>query len=143
MSKVIAPALCALVLAACSPKSADTAAPAEPTPAPRAAVEQPVVQAAATRASLTRITDPSTVCMVNDQHMGTAQIPVQVEGKTYYGCCQMCEARLNQDAQVRLGRDPVTKRSVDKASAVLAKDASGKILYFESEDTFGSYVAQR
>jgi YHS domain-containing protein len=90
--------------------------------------------------ALTRVSDPSTVCMVNDQFMGTAQIPVQVDGKTYYGCCKMCEARLNKEQAARIGKDPVSQREVDKASAIIGKDATGKVLYFESEETFLAYA---
>jgi hypothetical protein len=31
--------------------------------------------------------NPDVVCMTNDRILWTPQIPVQVEGKTYYGCC--------------------------------------------------------
>ena len=48
------------------------------------------------------------VCMVNDALFEKDQIPVEVEGKTYYGCCQMCKARLAQDAAIRSAVDPVT-----------------------------------
>ena len=34
----------------------------------------------------------SQVCFINDRYMGKPQIPVSVEGKTYYGCCQGCAA---------------------------------------------------
>ena len=106
--------------------------PASPTPE---AAPSPAVDTA-----LTRVSDPSTVCMVNDQFMGAAQIPVQVEGKTYYGCCKMCEARLGKDPEARTARDPISQKDVDKATAVIGKDASGKVLYFESEETFLAYA---
>lgn len=34
----------------------------------------------------------SRVCMVNNTVFDKPQIPVQVEGKTYYGCCGGCVA---------------------------------------------------
>ena len=37
----------------------------------------------------------SLVCFVNNKFMGIDQIPVEVEGKTYYGCCQDCVAKIN------------------------------------------------
>ena len=50
-------------------------------------VSSPAPPVASTElAALTEVTDPSQVCMVNDQFMGRAQIPVSVGGKTYYGC---------------------------------------------------------
>ena len=64
---------------------------------------------------------------------------VDVEGRTYYGCCPMCKERLNMEPAVRIARDPVSGEDVDKAKAVIVKDASGKILYFASEDTLRRY----
>ncbi len=85
------------------------------------------------------VTDSSTVCMMNDRVMGQPQIPVIVEGKTYYGCCAMCKDRLTQDAAARTASDPVTGRSVDKAKAVIARRPDGSVLYFESKDSFRRY----
>ncbi len=41
--------------------------------------------------------DSKYVCMINNQSFNKEQIPVEVDGKTYYGCCQMCEAKLKSD----------------------------------------------
>jgi YHS domain-containing protein len=92
---------------------------------------------------LERVTDPKLVCMVNDQYMGREQIPVVVEGRTYFGCCPACKERLGTDASIRAAVDPVSGESVDKATAVLGRDATGKILYFASEATFGRYRSVR
>lgn len=91
---------------------------------------------------LTRIDDPAQVCMVNDQHMGRTQIPVEVEGKTYYGCCQACESKLKTEAAFRTATDPQTHHAVDKALAVLAADREGKVLYFENAESLRAF-AQR
>lgn len=90
--------------------------------------------------SLTLVTDASQVCMVNNQFMGRAQIPVQVEGKTYYGCCAMCKTRLEKDASARTAIDPVSQESVDKATAIIGKMPDGSALYFASRDHFDSYA---
>ena len=79
------------------------------------------------------------VCMVNNQAFEKDQIPVTVEGKTYYGCCEMCKDRLTKDAAMRSAVDPVTGKPVDKATAVIGALPDGKVLYFESETTFGQY----
>lgn len=79
------------------------------------------------------------VCMVNNQLFGKDQIPVEVQGKTYYGCCEMCKERLAKDAAARTGVDPVTGKPVDKATAVIAALEDGSVLYFESEKTFEQY----
>lgn len=77
--------------------------------------------------------------MVNNQFMGKPQIPVAVEGRTYYGCCAMCKDRLEKDPASRMAQDPVTGEQVDKTTAVIIKDATGKVLYFASEDTLRRY----
>jgi YHS domain-containing protein len=78
--------------------------------------------------------------MVNNQFMGRPQIPVSVNGSTYYGCCEMCRGRLTKDPSARTAIDPVSGRSVDKASAIIGKAASGAAFYFESEQTFAAYA---
>ncbi len=88
---------------------------------------------------LSRVEDASQVCMVNDQFMGRAQIPVEVEGKTYFGCCEMCKGRLARDATARIAKDPVSGNAVDKASAIIAKRADGGVLYFESAKNLERY----
>jgi YHS domain-containing protein len=79
------------------------------------------------------------VCMVNNQVFEKDQIPVAVAGKTYYGCCEMCKERLAKDAAARTAVDPVTGKPVDKATAVIAAMPDGKVLYFESQETFEKY----
>jgi YHS domain-containing protein len=89
------------------------------------------------------VADRALVCMVNDMDMGKAQIPVVVEGRTYYGCCAMCKERLSKDAAVRSAIDPVSGKSVDKAKAVIGKRPDGSIVYFETESNLRRYAAQR
>lgn len=79
------------------------------------------------------------VCMVNNQIFEKDQIPIAVQGKTYYGCCEMCKERLAKDANARTATDPVTGQTVDKATAVIAARADGSVLYFESEKTLEKY----
>lgn len=91
-------------------------------------------------ASLTRVTDRSLVCMVNNQFMGRPQIPVMVQGRTYYGCCEMCKGRLERDPSSRVSVDPVSGKTIDKADAIIARSDDDKTLYFESEQTFAAYT---
>lgn len=79
------------------------------------------------------------VCMVNDKYFADPQIPVPVGTKTYFGCCEMCEGRLASDVGVRTATDPVSGNAVDKADAVIGALASGKVFYFESEQTLAEY----
>jgi YHS domain-containing protein len=90
---------------------------------------------------LTKV-EPKTVCMINEQAMGKEQIPVEVEGKTYYGCCEMCKKALADKAEKRVAIDPVTGKQVDKATAVIASQEDGRVFYFESDATLAKYNAQ-
>ncbi len=83
------------------------------------------------------------VCMVNNTRFDKDQIPVAVDGKTYFGCCEMCKGRLAEDASIRQSTDPVSGKPVDKAKAVIGAKPDGKVLYFESEKTFSAYQKQK
>lgn len=79
------------------------------------------------------------VCMVNNSFFPKDQIPVQVDGKTYFGCCEMCKGRLTTDPAARTATDPVSGKSVDKATAVIGATPDGNVYYFESEATFTQF----
>lgn len=81
------------------------------------------------------------VCMVTNVHFNRTQIPVEVGGKTYYGCCENCKKTLAEDASARTAEDPVSKKPVDKASAVIAVRDDGSVLYFESKENVKKYKA--
>lgn len=84
------------------------------------------------------------VCMVNDAYMAKPQIPVEVNGKTYYGCCNMCVSTLNEKESARLAVDPFTGQKVDKSDAfIVLLDQSGKVAYFESEETYGAFQKRK
>ena len=84
------------------------------------------------------------VCMVNDAYMGKPQIPVPVNGKTYYGCCQMCVGALNSNETARTGIDPFSNKEVDKTEAyiVLMKE-EGDVAYFESKENYLSFLKKQ
>src|SRR5689334_24437539 len=83
------------------------------------------------------------VCMVNNTLFDKDQIPVAVDGKTYFGCCEMCKGRLAQDASMREAVDPVSGKTVDKAKAVIGAKPDGKVLYFENEKTLAAYQKRK
>ncbi len=83
--------------------------------------------------------DAEYVCMVNDAVFASPQIPVEVGGKTYYGCCPMCEKTLKESAEARQSIDPVSGNIVDKAEAVIGALPDQSVLYFESEENMGMY----
>lgn len=84
--------------------------------------------------------DPSLVCMVNDAYMGVAQIPVPVNGKTYYGCCQGCVDKLNNLESARIAIDPYSGNPVDKSEAyIVLMNPQGAVAYFESETNYSAF----
>ena len=87
---------------------------------------------------LTRV-EPKRVCMMNDTVFQKDQIPIDVGGKTYFGCCAMCKERLASDAKARQAIDPVSGDSVDKATAVIGAQPDGKVLYFQNEKNFAAF----
>jgi YHS domain-containing protein len=131
------PWMLALLLAAagaglaCQQDAGNSAATATPVAAPAAGVQT---------AALRKIEDPKKVCMVNNTVFEKDQIPVEVEGKTYYGCCEMCKERLAKDESARYATDPVTGARVDKATAVIAAQGDGTALYFENDANFEEYA---
>jgi YHS domain-containing protein len=83
------------------------------------------------------------VCMVDDGIKGVPQIAVEVEGKTYYGCCPGCVNALQTKRSTRFAKDPLTGKEVDKATAFILPGPGGKALYFESSETAEKYVSQK
>ncbi len=81
------------------------------------------------------------VCMVNNRAFTEGQIPVAVGGKTYYGCCKMCKQRLTKDRSQRFAVDPVSKKKIDKAKAVIGASIDKRVLYFENEANLEKYNA--
>lgn len=75
------------------------------------------------------------VCMINNKFTGKDQIPVVVNGKTYYGCCEGCVTTLKTSESSRFAVDALTKEKVDKATAIIVLKPGSKddVLYFNSE----------
>jgi YHS domain-containing protein len=102
----------------------------------------PAAAKGAGAAKVTRVENVKKVCMVNDQLFDKDQVPVEIEGKTYYGCCEMCKQALKAKAALRSAVDPVTGKPVDKAKAVIGAQADGKVLYFENETNFKKFASE-
>ena len=83
------------------------------------------------------------VCMVNDAYMGKPQIAVPVNGKTYYGCCQMCVKKLNEQESARTAFDPHSGKKVDKVDAyIVLLDEQGTVGYFESQKSYETFKSK-
>jgi len=83
---------------------------------------------------------PENVCMVNNRYLGVKQIPVEVDGKVYYGCCKMCVGRIKNNESIRYAIDPVSGKKVDKATALILALKDGRVLYFESRENVERFL---
>lgn len=80
------------------------------------------------------------VCMASDIYLGGKQIEVSSGKKKYFACSEHCVHQLAIDS-VHYAIDAVSHRKVDKALSIvtLHPDKTGKIIYFESNETFNKY----
>ena len=76
--------------------------------------------------------DAKYVCMITKKHFQTEQMQVNVEGRTYYACCDMCKTQLLEDPSARTDVDPVSGNKIDKATAVVGIDQAGNVYFFET-----------
>jgi len=95
----------------------------------------------ATSPSLSGKVESSYVCYVNNKYMGKEQIPVEVNGKTYYGCCQGCVGNLKNNRKVRYSTDPYTGEEVDKATAYIVVKGNGsqEVYYFRNRANYEKF----
>ena len=84
------------------------------------------------------------VCMMNNKFFGKDQIPVEVGGKTYYGCCEGCKTTLKESPSTRVSKDPYSGEEVDKADAYIVKKPNGsdEVLYFKSVATYENFLKE-
>lgn len=83
------------------------------------------------------------VCMVNDAFMGKKQIEVALDGKMYYGCCNMCKERIPKEEKVRYGIDPFTGEKVDKATSyIVLIGNNGEVAYFANKANYEKFIAE-
>lgn len=84
------------------------------------------------------------VCMVNNAYMGQKQFEVPFEGRTYYGCCNMCVERIPVDKDARTAVDPYSSKSIDKSEAyIVLVGGQGQVAYFENEENYKNFLTQQ
>jgi YHS domain-containing protein len=85
------------------------------------------------------------VCMVNDRYMVVKQLPVEVNGITYYGCCENCVEKIQQNiGDVRYAKDPLNGNKVDKASAIIVQNKKdGVVYYFGTKDLANKFIKKQ
>lgn len=86
-----------------------------------------------------KMVDKSKTCMASNMYSGKESAAFTHGEKKYYGCSEMCIKNLELNTIYRYGTDPVSGKLVDKALAYVAANESGKLFYFESEETFKAF----
>ena len=90
---------------------------------------------------LTRVDADRVNMAVNRLEDGVGQ-EVSISGKVYRVPDMVCAENMRLNPSTRFARDPFTDNLVDKSDAVIYADASGRVLYFESQDTYRDFIGQ-
>jgi YHS domain-containing protein len=112
------------------------------SPAPQAGTAKPAAMnmgQPVPEGKVTKVEDDKKICMVTNKAYDRSQIPVTVDGKTYYGCCEMCKSMLTNNPDQRAAVDPVSKKNVDKSQAVIGVTANGGVIYFQNDKDLDTY----
>ncbi|CAG0985499.1 hypothetical protein GPROT1_02599 [Gammaproteobacteria bacterium] len=80
------------------------------------------------------------VNMATNRHTGEKQAAVSIDGRDYFAAGDGYAAALQMNAASRVAVDPYTNKKVDKASASTYADASGRVFYFESENSYREFI---
>ncbi|HLQ98954.1 MAG TPA: hypothetical protein VK102_01150 [Sphingobacterium sp.] len=140
MRKIIPFALSIFLFVSCS-NSTEKATETQQTDHERVTSMQMQTDPSSQQVALGDIVPNELVCMVNNDYMGREQLEVKVNGKIYYGCCDMCQDRLPVDESVRVAIDPISQKQVDKADAVIAVTGErGEVSYFENKENHQKYT---
>ncbi len=89
---------------------------------------------------LTRV-DADDVNIVTNRLATGGQMKVSIEGSDYYVVNKYYASTLKNNLVLRSATDPYTNKRVNKSEAVIYADASGRVFYFESSDSFDGFLA--
>jgi YHS domain-containing protein len=89
-----------------------------------------------------RLADRTRVCMLQDTVQAQAGLAYEHQGKTYYLCCGGCLAAFKAGAaQYSTAVDPVTRATVDKATAPIYA-YRGHAYFFASEEALARFAQE-
>ena len=81
------------------------------------------------------------VCMMQDMIMAKPGVKLARNGKVYWGCCEMCKAKMEAEPErYTRATDPVSGKVVDKAEASIYA-LKGTAYYFQSAKTRKQFSA--
>ncbi|MBL4561362.1 MAG: hypothetical protein JKX79_10305 [Labilibaculum sp.] len=83
------------------------------------------------------------ICMVRGDIKSKGSLPIQIGGKTYYGCCEKCLTKLELNIDnIQNAVDPVSGQMFSKADAIVRQDPQdhSRVLFFKSDETYDQYL---
>ncbi len=83
------------------------------------------------------------VCMQNNKAFDKEQVPVTIDGVVYFGCCDNCNKTLSSKEENRYALDPVSKKRINKAEAIVGAAADNSIYYFESVENLKAFDPEK
>jgi len=87
------------------------------------------------------VEDRSKICMMQDSVQPREGLEYTHEGKSYWLCCSMCEAKFKESPDTYANaRDPVSGTKVDKATAPIYA-FEGRAFFFESAANLKKFAA--
>jgi YHS domain-containing protein len=81
------------------------------------------------------------VNMVTNRRESKKQSALSLNGKSYFCPNNAYAANMSNNPSIRFAKDPLTDKRIDKSDAVIYADASGRVYYFESEDTYKGFIS--
>ena len=82
-----------------------------------------------------------TVNMVTNSVDESAVNSVKIDGRAYNVNGEMGASAMRKNPSIRFSRDPLTNNKVDKSTATICEDASGRVYYFESPSTYREFLS--
>lgn len=87
------------------------------------------------------VEDRSKICMMQDSVQPREGLEYKHEGKSYWLCCSMCEAKFKESPDTYANAvDPVSGKKVDKATAPIYA-YQGRAFFFESDVNLKKFAA--
>lgn len=83
----------------------------------------------------------SEVNMATNRYERKALNEAKINGKSYFVSGAGYAENMAKNPSTCSARDPYTNNMVDKSQAAIYADASGKVYYFESENSFKGFIA--
>jgi len=83
----------------------------------------------------------SSVNMVTNRFCSDEQKVVKIDGRDFYVPSDGYAFTLSQNPSLRYAVDPFTGKKIEKSGALAYVDSKDRVLYFESQESYGDFIA--